>query len=145
MGAVAMESKFLGDSPIDNYPDYETTNYIYCDKCGSFQVEGYISSKALARIGVGGLLLVLSVIIALLIMAIPFWGPVLPGLLSCPVWVFAGLVFGYLRTCFAQEDHKCRKCGYTDINRYSNTLAYPPHDASALDVPASAAHKHRAR
>jgi hypothetical protein len=144
MGAVAMESKFLGDSPIDNYPDYETTNYIYCDKCGSFQVEGYISSKAVVRIGIGILLLVLSVIIALLIMAIPFLGSVLPGLLSCPVWIFAGIIFFYILACSTQEDHECRKCGNTAINKYSNTLAYPPHDASVLDVPVSAAHKHRA-
>jgi hypothetical protein len=144
MGAVAMESKFLGDSPIDNYPDYETTNYIYCDKCGSFQVEGYLSSKAVVRIGIGILFLVLSVIVALIIMAIPFLGSGLPTLLSCPVWLFAGFVFFYIMARSAEEDHECRKCGNTEINKCSNTLAYPPHDASVLDVPASAAHKHRA-
>jgi hypothetical protein len=139
-----MESKFLGDSPIDNYPDYETANYIYCDKCGSFQVEGYLSSKAVVRIGIGILLLVLSVIVALIIMAIPFLGSVVPGLLSCSVWIFAGFVFSYIWACSAQEDHKCRKCGNEEINQYSNTLAYKPHDESVLDVPVWAAHKHRA-
>lgn len=144
MGAVDMESKYLGDSPIDNYPEHETTDYIYCDKCGSFQVEGYLSFKAVIRIGIGILLLALSVIVAVLIMTIPSSGSILPGLLSIPVWIFAGVVITYIRTFAAQEDHQCRKCGNTEIDRYSNTLAFPPYDTSVLDVPPAAAHKHRA-
>ena len=144
MGSVAMESKFLGDSPIDNYPDYETTNYIYCDKCGSFNVEGYLTSDTQLKIGVGVILLILSGIIAAFIMTLPFLDSKLSTLLSCPVWLFVGFVLLNIGLLSAEDGHHCLKCGNNNTDQRSNTLAYPLYDKSVLDVPARAAHKHRA-
>ncbi len=138
-----MESKFLGDSPIDNYPDYAITSYIYCDKCGSFQVEGYLTSDSRKKIGVGIILLILSVIAAVIIMTIPFLNSDLSAFLSCPVWLFAGYLLLSIGLLSVEDGHYCLKCGNTNIDQRSNTLAYPLYDKSVLDVPARAAHKHR--
>lgn len=143
MGSVTMESKFLGNSPIDNYPDNEITDYIYCDKCGSFQVKGYLTSDSRKKTGIGIILLILSGIVAVMIMTMSFLNSELSMLLSCPVWLFAGFVLLIIGMLSAEDGHYCLKCGNRNIDQRSNTLAYPLCDKSVLDVPTSTAHKHR--
>jgi hypothetical protein len=117
MAAVSMESRTVGQDK--GYPIIEATLYIYCDKCGSFNIKTYIPFIRLATISVA------------LLSGVYFtldhkeW---LPCLL--PIGLFA--LFMPWRDLLLR--YKCRKCSNTKISDY-NALHYEPHDKQVIDVP----------
>ena len=63
MGRLTVKSKLLRYSPINNYPEHEITDYIYCDKCGSFYVEDYTAGSGLLKIAAGILIAALVAVV----------------------------------------------------------------------------------
>ena len=104
------------------YAYWTATLYVFCDRCGSFDVRTHISlrkwlviasafglvvSAVLAVVGSGGRL---------------FWLPL--------AFAASGLVVKFF---WGDVDYRCRKCGYAPTTQH-NTLGYPP-DMSKADVP----------
>jgi hypothetical protein len=142
MGSVTMKAKFLTNSPIDNYPEYDITDYIYCDKCGSFNIKEHKTFKTWIKIAVSLLIAVLGGATVLALLNVPSSFFVVLACIICFIFVF--LAIDSLITIMSHETgHKCRKCGNTDINKHSNVLNYPEEDTSVLDVPDRSTHKHR--
>jgi hypothetical protein len=132
MGSVAMESHSLDPIP-GVYSAEQTTVYVYCDECGSFNIATHISLKTWLWIAV-----------AVLVNAV-LWNDLkdhaLPGAGFACWSVFAMLLLGLLWESRADLGHKCRECGNTEIST-GNVLNYPPGDRSVLDIPEHWAHKH---
>jgi predicted nucleic-acid-binding Zn-ribbon protein len=124
MGIVAMESKNVGQD--GGYPMEEATLYVYCDKCGSFNIKKKIAIRkwvwVVAVLFVAMLLTMLDKIWILL-----FGVGILIALLVLP---WKDILLSY----------KCGKCGNEKFAD-NNVLHYPPYDKSIIDVPAGSAQK----
>lgn len=118
MGAVAMESKSLGF--LDRgYPVSEATIYIYCDKCGSFNVKTYIKFWKL---------MISGAILTFVVYFVSKDGKNLYCIL--PLILFA--MYIPWRDIFLS--YKCRKCRNKQISD-RNILRYPSYNKSVIDVP----------
>jgi hypothetical protein len=117
MGAVAMESRSLGFRD-KGYPVTEATLYIYCDKCGSFNMMTHITLTK-------WMIILIPVIIL-------FFG-LRAGLdLRCiPLLLLVALFLPWKDILLS---YKCRKFGNQQIAE-SNILNYQPYDKSVIDVP----------
>ena len=117
MGAVAMKSKTIGRDR--GYPVVEATLYIYCDACGSFNIETYIPFARLFMI---------AAFLTAALLAWPF----------DKQWLACLLPIGMLAIFLPWKDmllkYKCRNCGNIQITDY-NALHYPAYDMSVIDVP----------
>jgi ribosomal protein L44E len=117
MGAVAMETRTVGRDR--GYPIAEATLYIYCDKCGSFNIETYIP------------------FIKLLTCAAVLTGAVFLALKDRD-WLLCILPLGLLALFLPWRDillrYQCRNCGNAQITDY-NSLHYQSHDKTVVDVP----------
>jgi hypothetical protein len=122
MGMVAVESKTVGHD--GGYPIEEATLYVYCDKCGSFNIRTHISLEKWIMIVIG-----LTVVAfggrALWINSHESLIPCLAVLAIIALFVpWRDVLLGY----------KCRKCRNEKITDY-NTLHYLPYDKGVVDVP----------
>jgi|WetSurSiteA1Bulk_404760.scaffolds.fasta_scaffold74576_1 hypothetical protein len=118
MGAVAMKDRSTG--LVDKgYPVYEATLYIYCDACGSFNIETYIPFIKLLIIAV---IITVGVFLAL----------------HDKQWLMCLIPLGLLALFLPWRDillkYKCRKCENSQITDY-NSLHYQSYDMSMVDVP----------
>jgi hypothetical protein len=118
MGAVAMKDRSTG--LVDRgYPVVEATLYIYCDRCGSFNVKTYIPFIKL---------LITAGILAAGVFLVKKGGQGLMCLIP----------FGLLALFLPWKDlmlrYKCRKCRNVRITD-TNSLHYKPYDLSVVDVP----------
>lgn len=132
MGWVTMETQYDRIPGIYEPVEYATI-YVYCDKCGSFNVATDLSVATWVWLAV-------PIITFALI-----WNSAkkyaLPG-----AGVFCwGMLFIFLFGILSQQSHelghRCRKCGNTDISD-QNTWNYPS-EKRILDVPNHVVHVHR--
>jgi hypothetical protein len=127
MGVVVMkqETAFLSRG----YPYMTAMLYVYCDKCGSFDIK---TDRGLWRrlliFGSCGLAAVVALKLTRSWLDNLWW--FLLGLAA--IILFLRLVWGY-------SYYRCRKCGITPITEY-NTLQYPS-DMSIVNVPDESAAK----
>lgn len=122
MGMVAMVSRTLGR--FRGYPIVEATLYVYCDRCGSFNIKKHITfRKWLMIMGIGCFVAVvvhadkscLGCFVVLALLIVPLWRDILLS-------------------------YKCRQCGYGHLSDY-NALGYPSYDKRIVDVAGRCAQK----
>lgn len=116
MGKVAMESRRVGYDR--GYPIVEATLYVYCDKCGSFNIKKHITLRK-------------WILIALFLAVGVIAREELPPLIFC--WILV-VFFALPLWRDILISYKCRKCGNEHITDY-NVLHHPPYDKSVVDVP----------
>jgi len=118
MGKVAMEARTVGQD--GGYPVEEATLFVYCDKCGSFDIKVKVAARKWIWI-VTALL-----IVAFLVRVDKSWILLcgVGSLIALAVLPWKDLLFSY----------KCRKCGNERIAD-ENVLNYQPYDKSIVDVP----------
>jgi hypothetical protein len=107
------------------------TEYVYCDKCGSFSIAKSINITR-------------WVLVATLLIAIPTLVAVNSLSLTNGMGCFFGLLSFYVMFVLPHlhgHSHECRKCMNGDITE-DNVLNYPSLDSSILDVPDRLTHKH---
>jgi hypothetical protein len=105
------------------YPHTTATLYVYCDKCGSFDIK--------SRLGLRKWLLIASPCGLAAAVAFELNRS---GVVYC-WWVFLGLAAIILafKLLWGDADYRCRKCGTSPTTKY-NTLDYP-YDPGIVDVP----------
>lgn len=120
---------------VDGYPLEGTIYYIYCDRCGSFNIRGNLKA-------IHWLLVIFMVVFSALFYKylllqrlqaqdIYLWWTIYLFLIA----VIIGLFSRYF-------PHKCMQCGNTNIT-YQDTLGYSKDDAHfGIDVPEHKLHKH---
>ena len=128
MGTVKMEETAVGHDPI-------YTIYLYCERCGSFSIAKRLNLKMPI------VFLIISTI------ATVFGRSRNNPLLGLICFLFLILLF-FMIGVFSEGDefghnhgHVCRKCGNRHIE-LGNSLHYPEHDKSKIDVSAHLTHKH---
>jgi len=117
MGAVAMKSNTIGRDR--GYPIVEATLYIYCDTCGSFNIETYVPFEKV---------MIIATVLTAVILARLYATEWLPCFI--PIGIFAL----FLPWKDILLHYKCRNCGNTQISDY-NVLHYQSYDTSVIDVP----------
>jgi len=134
MGVISVTTESYA-ALVDGYPLEGTTYYIYCDRCGSFNIRTHI------KITHWILLILLAIIIAVcwnyFLAQEVYW----TEQFAC--WsiylIFIVAIVGFLSRYFP---HKCMKCGNTEIT-YQDVLNYSKADKPILfDVPEYMLHKH---
>ena len=117
---------------VDGYPIEGSAYFIYCDRCGSFNISTRPTFNWIPFIVAG---VVLAAVGCYLIMAVPQAGY---GLM---LWLAALCVFIFLKQ--SEHSHQCLKCGNTDIT-YQDVLHYSEHEIlnSVIDVPYDKLHWH---
>ena len=124
MGRVAMNIRNVGQD--GGYPIDEATLYVYCDRCGSFDIRTKISTRKWIWI-VTALL-----IVVLLVKVDKSW------IMLCGVGSLIALIALPWKDLLLS--YKCRKCGNENITD-NNVFHYPPYDKSIVDVPAELTQK----
>ena len=124
----------LAITTVSVYPFEDTTYYLYCDRCGSFRVGTFISS----RTRVGLLLAFLSSVI--------LWNHIGKAFAAGVDWTLWWAMFLFpvavgLYGAFVYQGHKCLTCGNTRITN-EDVLQYGSQGARAYDVPLERLHKH---
>jgi hypothetical protein len=121
MGVVEMKSEmeFLSRG----YPYHKATLYVYCDRCGSFNLKTYISLRKWVLIassfGLVGAVVFEYNRSGVVYLSWPLFGLVMIILAFALFWRGA--------------DYRCRRCGSVTTTKY-NTLDYPS-DMGIVDVP----------
>ena len=120
MGVVVMSCDTLFRSR--GYPYDQATLAIYCDLCGSFQIESYITPRR-------PLLILISCAIVGTSLYATFQSP------GRFYWFILSLVLCLIvvKLFWGEKDYRCKKCRRATTIRY-NTLDYTL-DRNALDVP----------
>jgi hypothetical protein len=113
--------------------DTEVTEYLYCDRCGSFNIAACINLRV-------GVLISIAAIVAAAywkgISGVPsagVYGVVCFGILI--VWLDLTSAFGH------GHGHICKACWNTHITT-TNVLNYPECDTSIVNTPERRIHKH---
>jgi len=137
MAVVRMETDF-GSRYSDGH-FCKITNYLYCDKCGSFSIKEYRTIKTRAGIAFG---LSLAALGCLAVWYMPY-SSFFMALLGCFVIAFIAfdLIITYVIYVNGGVKHRCRKCGNTDVTD-DNVLNYQEEDRSVVDVPERLTCKH---
>jgi hypothetical protein len=114
---VAMLSRSLGF--LDGgYPVSEAILYVYCDKCGSFNVTTQITST-------GGVVLLSIFAVAAFFLFV--------DIQSLPCILVIGLMSLFLPWKDILLGYECGNCGNQQITE-SNVLHYQPYDRTVVDV-----------
>lgn len=95
------------------YPYYTATLYVYCDRCGSFDVKAYLGPRKLLLIAGCCTLEALSLLAALRLLIPVYW----------PILCLVGCILAF-RYLWGDVNYRCRRCGQIPSTRY-NTRAYP--------------------
>jgi len=117
---------------VDGYPLEGSAYFIYCDRCGSFNVSARLTFNWVPFIVVA---VVLAVVSCYLIVVARQVG------CSLMLWIVAICVFIFLEQ--SEHSHVCLKCGNTDIT-YQDVLHYSEHENlnDLIDVPYGMLHWH---
>jgi hypothetical protein len=147
MGRLRMQTRLIEGTPIYYDPEYEVTEYIYCDRCGSFNIKEFRTAKTWIIMATG--LLIAGGLIGVAVLLYTRVSPALDGLVGFALCFITFLVaFDVLALYtinYHHAQHQCRKCGNTSIHVSENELNFKEESRRALDVPDWKAHKHYKR
>jgi len=129
MGIVPMEveSSFLSRG----YPHYTRAVYVYCDRCGSFDVQRCMSPRQVLMV-IGSCTTAAAALILFFRVALSGKAVGTGGCIALFLAVSLSLIV-LLSSLSQIPGYYCKKCGDTTTTR-SNTLSYPS-DQSIVDVP----------
>jgi hypothetical protein len=123
-GVVTMKEEIIKEWEDNQgvYPYARATLYIYCDKCGSFNIESTMTVRQWLLIISASVFMIAGILVIFLLGSSIYW------LLLC--LAVCVLAFRYF---WGNDDYRCKNCG--DIPRIdSNTRDYPS-NKEILDVP----------
>lgn len=136
MGLAAQEVQ--SDVIVDGYPLEGTAYYVYCDRCGSFNVRSHLKA---ADWGTLISLLVITAAFLCYFTEIRYY----PVGKQVGLWLAYGLIFCAVAAGLLTKyhSHRCLKCGNTDIT-YRDVLHYSEREDlnEVIDVPRSMLHWH---
>jgi hypothetical protein len=132
MGIVSMK---VDNSWIYHGSTYvNTTVYVYCDKCGSFNIQSYLNYRK--WLSIYSCVALIVWVVYLVINPYVFFD-YSRGSIN---WVGLVFIFGLtisiisIKKLWGDTSYKCRKCGSATTIKF-NTRNYSPYDMSVVDVP----------